>query len=378
MTLRFVPIEEAEEHEAKQCPVGWSVIGNHRIEPPKMLVKGLLPYEGLAFIGGQSGSGITFIAVDLSVALASQTPFFGRAIIDRIGVAFIAAEGVAHLGNRLRASADARGVKIDSLPIAWRGDAPVLRTANDVNAVAVELRQMNFFLRARYGVRLGVTILDTVAATFDLEDEDNNSEVAKAIRNMRWIGSRFGGLMIPIHHYGKTAATGLRGGSAWRAGADVVISVIADRKEHTGEVTGRELAVAKAREGIEGPIATFTLKWVELGTDDDKSPFGTCIVVPGEGGTASKKPIKLSETKRAGLNYLHECIADFGRGPPSSSSHIPPGVKGVTLTEWRDRLEKVHVINPKGSPREQFKRIHVTLQNVGLIGIWEEFVWAVT
>jgi hypothetical protein len=53
-------------------------------------------------------------------------------------------------------------------------------------------------------------------------------------------------------------------------------------------------------------------------------------------------------------------------------------VKGVTLTEWRDRLEKVRVINPDGNPREQFKRIHVTLLNAGAIGIWEEFAWAVT
>jgi RecA-family ATPase len=176
MTLRFVPIEEAEEYEAKRCPAGWSIIADHRIAAPKMLVEGLLPYEALVFIGGQSGAGKTFIAVDLSVALASRTPFFGRSVRELVGVAYIAAEGGAQIGNRLFASADARSVKIDSLPIAWRGDAPLLRNASDINAVAVQLQQMDAFLRARYGVRLGVAILDTVAATFDLEDEDNNSE----------------------------------------------------------------------------------------------------------------------------------------------------------------------------------------------------------
>ena len=40
-------------------------------EPPRELVKGLLPADGVAFIGGQSGAGKTFIAVDLAVALAS-------------------------------------------------------------------------------------------------------------------------------------------------------------------------------------------------------------------------------------------------------------------------------------------------------------------
>lgn len=105
MTLNLISIEEAEEHEAKRCPHGWSIIADHRVAAPRMLVKGLLPYEGIAFIGGQSGSGKTFIAVDLSVALASQTTFFGRAVKERVGVAFIAAEGGGQIGNRLRASA---------------------------------------------------------------------------------------------------------------------------------------------------------------------------------------------------------------------------------------------------------------------------------
>ena len=73
MTLKFVSIEEMEELEAKRCPAGWSIIADHEIAAPKMLVKGLVPKEGLVFIAGQSGSGKTFIAVDLSVALASQT-----------------------------------------------------------------------------------------------------------------------------------------------------------------------------------------------------------------------------------------------------------------------------------------------------------------
>jgi len=170
----------------------------------------------------------------------------------------------------------------------------------------------------------------------------------------------------------------LIGGSGWRAGADVVLSVIADRKELTGEVTGRELAVAKARDGIEGPIAPFTLKFAELGIAEDGDPFGTCVVAPSDGGRPPKKEMNLSGVPRAGLRYLHECVADVGRPPPSTSPYIPPGVKGVTLSEWRHRLEKVGVINSEGNPREQFRRIRVKLLSGGFIGIWEEFAWAVT
>jgi RecA-family ATPase len=88
----------------------------------------LLPYQGIAFIGGQSGAGKTFLACDLAVALGSETSFFGHAVKERIGVAMIAAEGAEQIGNRLHAAAHARGVRMADLPIAWRGDVPLLKT----------------------------------------------------------------------------------------------------------------------------------------------------------------------------------------------------------------------------------------------------------
>jgi RecA-family ATPase len=222
-------------HYVDLPPEGWTFVGDHTIVVPKMLVKGLLPYRGIAFIGGQSGAGKTFIAGHLSTSLSSATPFFGRIVKERVGVAIIAAEGTEQTGNRLTAAAQAQGLDIRDLPIAWRGGAP-LKSADDVAVIGTQLEELGTHIQQQYDVRLGVAILDTVAATFDMEDEDSNSEVAKAIRKMRDLGDKFKGLVIPIHHYGKSAATGLRGGSAWRAGADVVLSVIAERNELTGKV----------------------------------------------------------------------------------------------------------------------------------------------
>jgi hypothetical protein len=61
-----------------------------------------------------------------------------------------------------------------------------------------------------------------------------------------------------------------------------------------------------------------------------------------------------------------------------ASNRIPNGIQTVTLDAWKDYCEKLAVINRKGNPREEFKRLHVTLENVGAIGIWNENVWVVT
>jgi hypothetical protein len=49
-----------------------------------------------------------------------------------------------------------------------------------------------------------------------------------------------------------------------------------------------------------------------------------------------------------------------------------------TLTTWRKRLAAKGIINPEGNPHEQFKRIHMKLQNLKKIGVWEGFVWPVS
>jgi hypothetical protein len=255
--------------------------GDAEIEPPRMLIKGLFPYQGVAFIGGQSGAAKTFIVVDVALSLSTGKPFFGRVVKERVGVVMVVSEGQAMMAARIEAARRTKAPDIARPPIAWITNLPPFKSNSDIKQFAKRLRAIDRRFRSDYGVRLGVVIIDTVAASFDLQDEDDNSEVARTIRKMRLLGNALGALIIPVHHYGKAATTGLRGGSGWRAGADVVISILADRDGLTGKVKAlRELAVAKSRDGVEGPVAPFTLRFITLGVDEDGEAFGSCIVEP--------------------------------------------------------------------------------------------------
>jgi AAA domain len=272
---------------------GWRFLTEHKVAAPAMLIKGIAPYRGILFIGGQSGAGKTFVACHMANSLASEKPFFGRTIKERVASAIVSKEGTDNIGNRLTADAQARGLDIKQLPIAWRGDLPEIKTADDVDRVAKELLELAVKIKARFGIRTGVSFFDTIAANFHMEDENSNAEIAKVIAKLREFETKTKGLVVPVHHYGKQDAAGLRGGSLWRGGADVVLSVLADRDDRTGKVSGRELALAKARDGLEGPIAAFSLKTHELGLDEDGDPFGSLVVIPGEDGPSvarSKRP----------------------------------------------------------------------------------------
>jgi hypothetical protein len=144
------------------------------IEMPDYLVKGMLPAEGVAFIGGQSGSGKTFVAIHLAVCLASGASFFGPRVKEPIGVAVLAAEGAGTYKARLRI-ARRRAVGDTTLPICYLGSVPDLKDQREIDALAPRLQAVSEHFQRTHGVRLGVVIVDTVAAAFDLDDENDNS-----------------------------------------------------------------------------------------------------------------------------------------------------------------------------------------------------------
>jgi hypothetical protein len=51
--------------------------------------------------------------------------------------------------------------------------------------------------RETHGVRLGAIVLDTLAATFAIEDENNNSKAAAVIRAMKVMSDALGVVVLP-------------------------------------------------------------------------------------------------------------------------------------------------------------------------------------
>jgi hypothetical protein len=294
--------------------------GDLRPVPPRELVKKMLPAEGVAFIGGQSGAGKTFVAVDLAVALASDNgqEFFGRRVRERVGVVIVAAEGYGTLPDRLQVAKEHR--KIDRpLPIVCIGSDLNLSSSADAAKLCEKLGEVAKEFSIRFGIRIGAIIIDTLAAAFAMENENDNAEAAAAIRRLREIQSATGAVIIPVHHYGKSGDTGLRGASALRAGADVVLSVMAERNEITGTVTNRRLALAKSRTREEGPISGFDLRVVPIGFDEDGEVFGSCIVVLNAGSIAAIRTKNPVASHRDFLAAYDAAIREHGVDFPATS-----------------------------------------------------------
>lgn len=313
---------------------GFIFPGDTPLAPPRYIVKHLLTTKGVGILGGQSGAAKTFTAIELASCLWDGRPFFGHRVVERVGTLILAAEGAGTLPNRIEAVRQDKG-NGPQPPIVWMEKVPNLADPEQVKALKPKIRALDAAMRQRFGVRLGLIVVDTLIAAFGLQDENNSAEAQRVITHMQELGEPVGAFVLAVHHYGKDEATGLRGSSAYRAGADVVLSLLAERNQVTGEVKGRSLNKAKLRDGEEGRVGGLSLRFVELGTDDDGDPFGACVVEPDLEATATPAPRQKKEPlpRLVFREAFHEVMISHGREVRVRGNG--PLVRAITLEELR-------------------------------------------
>ena len=215
---------------------------------------------------------------------------------------------------------------------------PDFSHAESVKDFIANLRAVSAHYQETFGVLLGLVFVDTVSASFDIKEEADNAEAARVCKIMRYIADATGVVIVPIYHYGKNVGVGLRGASAWRANADFVLSVMADIDPATGHVTNRQLAIAKDRDGAQGPLTPFELVRVDLGVVDGKA-WGSLAT-------------QWSDHLRIFRQALSTGLINHGKNVRPYLDG--PEVKAVTEDEVREEFNRIaHVDSPTPDKRQE-------------------------
>jgi energy-coupling factor transporter ATP-binding protein EcfA2 len=327
------------------------------------LIKHLLGSTAMAVLYGESGSGKTFFALHLAMCVAAGTEFFGRRVREA-GVVYVAAEAGRGIENRVVAVKLSRRFP-KTMPFA------AITTAINLCTDTADLERLIAAINgADIGAAVELIVIDTLSRVMAGGNENQPDDMGALVRNLDRLRSETGAAVIVVHHTGKDTSRGARGHSLLRASTDTEIEITRD--ETTKVCTAR---VTKQREYATDGTLSFSLRQIELGTDQDDEAVTSCVIEAVEGAaTPQRKPAKLTGGAKVGYEQLKNCMADSATDIPPSN-HVPKGAKDVTLDQWKNFLEKAGVINPEGNPREQFKRIRVTLQSGGYIGVWSDFVW---
>ncbi|WP_426042391.1 AAA family ATPase [Brevundimonas sp. TWP2-3-4b1] len=227
------------------------------IPPIQWRVKGLLPTTGLAAIYGPSGSGKSFLALDLAFAIASEELWFDRRTT-QCPVTYVMLEGEAGLHNRM---------------VAWEKH----HGKNSPAAFGAIVQPFGLMIEqdlADLGSVLpldGVVIIDTLNRAAPTADENSSADMGSILKGAKQLQQITNGLVILVHHTGKDTSKGLRGHSSLHAALDAGVEV-----EHSA--SGRSWRVGKAKDGEDGIGVAFALRRIVLSLDSDGDEVTSCVV----------------------------------------------------------------------------------------------------
>jgi hypothetical protein len=142
------------------------------------LVKYLLPQSGSGLLSGQWGTGKTFVALDLAVAVMAGGSFAGRRVVRRGGVLFLAAEGAFEIPIRLKGLFSSRkaGDGVARLPFVWAEQCPRLLDNDALARLDALAKEASERMASDWQLPLALVIIDTMSASAGFKDESSSAE----------------------------------------------------------------------------------------------------------------------------------------------------------------------------------------------------------
>ena len=337
---RHEPEDDFDAVETDDAPrqSRWRFLSVEELEslpPPRWLVPGILVEGSIAAIYGAPESGKSFLAVDLSMSVASGVAWHGRPV-EQGGVLYVAAEGAPGLGKRVRAwkvdrSATGRRVAFSLMrdPINMATDAEAREFARTVAAELGDLR---------------LVVVDTLNQTAAGADENSAQDMGRYIAGMKRLRDATGATVVVVHHSGKDESKGMRGSTALLGAMDTTVEVA--RATHGNS---KEVRIRKQKDAEREPPMRFNLSKVA-----DSLVLRATVIADAASDFASDPLREMARdmaASRGGRVALKEVVAALKErdGVADKTARrriegaIPDGRAGGE-TIWMERVDN----NPKG------------------------------
>ncbi|HUX64787.1 AAA family ATPase [Sulfuricella sp.] len=323
--------------------------------PMRWMVRGVLPVEGLAALFGASGSGKSFLMLDIGCAVAGgDYEWFGRRV-NQCPVTYVCLEGEAGMGKRVKAwSLHYKKPVPDALQFITQ---PFDLLSDDVPELAKAV--------IAGGGAGGLVILDTLNRAAPGADENSSVDMGNLIAAAKQLQRLTGGMVLLVHHTGKDTTKGLRGHSSLYAALDGAIEVI-------NSDTRRAWSVAKSKDDVTGDAHPFKLEIVPVGNDDEGEEITSCVAVPDESDEGMK-------ARRTTLGANQKIAFDVLGEPLRKSSHI--GKEGAPVgrpcLDYSEAVEIVAERMPTDAKHRKSRAISAIggLVAKGYMGMKGEWLW---
>lgn len=323
--------------------------------PMEWLVRGVLPAHGLAAVYGASGSGKSFLALDLCAAIAKGAEWFGCRVRSAPAI-YVALEGEAGFRQRVRAWQAHHGRELPASlhfilqPLDLRNAEDVAELAEAVNAA---------------GCKGAIVVIDTLNRAASGADENSSADMGALIDGATAVQARLGGLVLLIHHCGKDETKGLRGHSSLLAALDAAIEVRRNSDR-------REWRIVKTKDDANEAAYPFRLEVVEVGEHDDGQPITSCAVVPDETPAGRQRPpLPQGPTQK----LVYDALGPLLRASPHyGKAGAPAGRPCVELEGVIPTLGAALACRPD-QRKYQTRRAITAMAAQGVVQMREGWIW---
>jgi hypothetical protein len=216
-------------------------------------------------IYGESGSGKSFVVLDMVLAVARGVEW--RGLRTKPGrVAYVVAEGGGGFPKRIKAYGNHHGVDVTALPFSLLNAAPNFTAKADVGEVIRGIQ-------AAGGA--DIIVVDTLAQVTPGANENAGEDMGRVIAHCKALHKHTRATVLLVHHAGKDASRGARGWSGMKAAMDAEIEV-------TRGVAGRKVKLTKQKDGEDGLEFGFELQRVIVGMDEDGDVIESAVVIEAD------------------------------------------------------------------------------------------------
>lgn len=243
----------------------------------------------ITLVASASGTGKTFVLLDLAAAVSAGVAWHGRETLGG-AVAYLSCESDA-LGRRLRALRDVRGYRLEHVyvvrlshplsPLTTRDGEQRSRGELDATDALSALRDD---LAEDGGPPIRLVIVDTVRAsmTGSEDSSEHASAYLRAVKRVLAVVPEAG--VILAHHAGwqdgEAPRKRERGSSAWRGNVDGTLYLEAGEYDRETRECPLLLRTHKVRDGVKPQPLHLIRRTVELPGECDRygQPVTSCVV----------------------------------------------------------------------------------------------------
>jgi hypothetical protein len=308
------------------------------------LVYGMFAKGEMSVLFGEPSAGKSIVAAEVAFHVAHAMPWFGMET-SKTTVLYYAAERAKLVKRRLRGLEDYHEIDdttrivIGSGALDIRNERDTGRFINDINQASDES-----------GEKVGLVFLDTFSRSLNGGDENSQSDVGNAVKNMQRIVDETGVHLMAIHHVGVSldAKKRMRGSSVLTGGIDksflvtqpkkgeIVIAGVKDNDPvGDGAMPPLKMLIRSFKTGDDAKGRDITVPYLTLSDSPDQAgqPYNFDKGNAGPKLTAAEKDALAARTALANAIEEHAVlIVDDAAG-------FPDGVTTVSKEQWRGAFE---------------------------------------